>query len=266
MRHWRRRPPVGDTERAPALSDSWSCGRDTCSAGARPTSIVVRTETTSVNSRTAGSIATRSARGIVCAPSITSPRTVQCASTSPLTVPAALNARHSVMSCRTRRPRPAPSASRTASSRCRSAPLASSRFARLLHAMRRTRATAPSRTSSAVRACPTIASEREVTATDRSWFCAGYCVASCAAIVRSSAERSRGDIGLEAADGADVARRPATAGRVEIERRPDIRCPPGVDLRMLEIRREHRNDGEGQAAEHYRPADDAGIGAEGPAP
>ena len=49
----------------------------------------------------------------------------------------------SVSNCRTMRPRPAPSAARTAISRCRAVARASSRFATFAHAISSTSVTAP---------------------------------------------------------------------------------------------------------------------------
>ena len=76
--------------------------------------------------------------------------------------------RLSVNSCRTSRPCPAPSALRTAISRTRAAPRASSRFETLPQAMSRTKPTAPSRTSRSSRAPPTIPSISGVARSSRS--------------------------------------------------------------------------------------------------
>ena len=65
----------------------------------------------------------------------------QTDSINPVTPPTSASIRLSVSNWRTRRPRPAPSASRIAISFCRPVERASSRFATLAHAMRSTRPT-----------------------------------------------------------------------------------------------------------------------------
>ena len=55
--------------------------------------------------------------------------------------PAAESSSDSVSTCRTRRSRPAPSAMRTAISRCRAAPRASNKVATLVHASNKSRLT-----------------------------------------------------------------------------------------------------------------------------
>ncbi len=66
--------------------------------------------------------------------------------------------RLSVRNCRTRRPRPAPMAIRTATSRRRPSDFASTRFPTLATAIRSTSPTAASRIRSAVCTPPTISS------------------------------------------------------------------------------------------------------------
>jgi hypothetical protein len=82
------------------------------------------------------------------------------ATTSPSAPPATPSTTDSVSNWRTSRPRPAPIAERTASSRWRAAPRASNRFATLALAMRSTKPTAPTSTSSAGRTPATISSCR----------------------------------------------------------------------------------------------------------
>ena len=79
---------------------------------------------------------------------------LQVPTRSPSTPPHTASSRLSVSSCRTTRVRRAPRASRTAISRRRLDPRASSRFATLAQAMRSTKPTAASSTSSDVRMSP----------------------------------------------------------------------------------------------------------------
>ncbi|PYQ18393.1 MAG: hypothetical protein DMF81_25045 [Acidobacteria bacterium] len=76
------------------------------------------------------------------------------ASRTPRTPPARETSRLSVRSWRIKRPWLAPRACRTASSLARVAPLASSRFATLAHAISSTNTTAPIRTRSVDRVSP----------------------------------------------------------------------------------------------------------------
>ena len=117
-----------------------------------------------VNRMTVASTATASSRGIPCGLSDTRNATPHTASSSPSAPPASERITHSVSSWRTSRPRPAPSAARTAISDSRAAARASSRLATLAQAMSSTKPTAPSRTSTERRMSPTIAS------------CSGYVV------------------------------------------------------------------------------------------
>ncbi|HEX7085183.1 MAG TPA: hypothetical protein VF198_02385 [Vicinamibacterales bacterium] len=80
--------------------------------------------------------------------------TIQIASISPATPPASAIARLSASSWRTRRARLAPMAARTAISRSRSTPRASSRFAMLAQATSSSAATAVANRRSAGRTCP----------------------------------------------------------------------------------------------------------------
>ena len=87
--------------------------------------------------------ATSESRGSWPAESETSAFTPPRESTMPVTPPSSASTRLSVSSCRTMRPRPAPSAVRTAISRLRTVARASSSEATLTQAMSRTNATAP---------------------------------------------------------------------------------------------------------------------------
>ena len=111
-----------------------------------------------VNTRTLPSISSDAARGNVAGASDLKRRSSQPASTSPVPAPAIASRMLSVSSCRTMRHRAAPSAVRIASSRRRATLRASSRLATFAHAMSRTNATAPCRTSNVRRLLSTMIS------------------------------------------------------------------------------------------------------------
>ena len=77
---------------------------------------------------------------------------------APTAPPISASSTPSVRNCRSSRQRPAPSADRIANSFCRDSARASSRLARLAHAISSTNATAPCSTNSAVRMPPTRSS------------------------------------------------------------------------------------------------------------
>ena len=89
------------------------------------------------------------------------------ASASPAIAPSPASTRLSIRNCAINLPRPAPSAARTATSRRRTAPRDSSRFARLTHAISRTAADAPSSTISDVCVLPASSSRKGVTTAER---------------------------------------------------------------------------------------------------
>ena len=99
----------------------------------------------SANPSATGSTRACSSRGTPGGLAATTPVMNHCASTRPAAAAVSASTVLSVSSWRTMRPRPAPSAVRTAISRPRAAPRASSRFATLPHAIRSTSPTAPSR-------------------------------------------------------------------------------------------------------------------------
>ncbi len=100
-------------------------------------------------------------------PAAMSARTPHVAARIPHVPPARAKSALSASSCATRRPRVAPSAVRTASSRCRDAARASNMWATFAHAMSRTNETAARRTTSGVRMSPTTFSLRGSSTTSR---------------------------------------------------------------------------------------------------
>ena len=133
---------------------------DAFQAGRIPNAIPVNMEMAAVKATTRPSVPTPSRRGS--ASGIAASRTwvPQAASRIPHAPPASARTRLSVRICRTRRPRLAPSAVRTASSARRDDALARRRFARFAQAIRRTRPTAPARIHNGRRLSPTIPSSR----------------------------------------------------------------------------------------------------------
>ena len=137
------RPPIPDPPRAASFNASETPVRDDCSAGARPKATPVASVSSAANANTVASRPTSLTRGAFDGASETSPPTAQTPNTSPTAPPRPARSTLSVSSCRTTRARVAPSATRTASSRPRAEPRASSRFAMFAHAIRSTKPTAP---------------------------------------------------------------------------------------------------------------------------
>ena len=107
-----------------------------CSAGTIPNRTPTTADTATANAATRRSRRTSSSRGRFSGARASSPSTPHFAMTRPRTPPAVASTRLSVSSCVTRRARPAPSAVRTASSRRRPAPRASSSPATLAQAIK----------------------------------------------------------------------------------------------------------------------------------
>ena len=170
MRLWRT--PVPERPLASFSVDTRS-GFEVCSAGNRPNSRPVISETPIVKAMTrqsSGGMTTAAPlasvrRGMFPGTSISNPRTPAAPRARPRTPPHPASSTLSVSSWRTTRPRAAPIAERTANSRWRPAARASSRLATFAHAISSTSATAPNSTSSAVRTSPVVASRIGTTAT-----------------------------------------------------------------------------------------------------
>ena len=109
------------------------------SAGANPTSSPLTTTVARTNSKTRPSNVTASSRGSFEAPRMRSARTLTYAISAPKIAPTPHNMADSVSSWPTMRPRPAPRDTRTAISRARAAPRASSKLVTLTHASRSSR-------------------------------------------------------------------------------------------------------------------------------
>ncbi len=137
--------------RPPSFSVSWSDVRDTRSAGARPKSSPVKSDSSSVKPSTLPSMPMAVAGGRLLSLSDSSAGTPQSARRMPSAPPASARRTLSARSCRTRSAGEAPSATRTAISRARDAARASCRLATLAQAMSSTSPTAPRSTNIARR-------------------------------------------------------------------------------------------------------------------
>ena len=142
-----------------SFSITWRSPRELCSAGTSPKRTPVTSATVAVNSTTVPSMR-QIRRRAGCSPDSAPP--ARGCWRPPGTVrarrPPTASIRLSTSSPRTSTPRSAPSAVRIATSFCRDAARASSRFATFTHAMSSTSPTAPSSTSSAGRMFPVFAS------------------------------------------------------------------------------------------------------------
>ena len=167
----RRRPAPSEAVRAPSFNPSFTSVPTPYAAGARPSRIPVTVVTARVNSSTAGSTRMPSARGStrwLTRLSASADRYAMPSATAP---PTNASRRLSTRNCRISLARDAPSATRTAISRCRTAARASSRFARLAQVISRTHATAPSSTNMARRtSLPTTRSRNGTTSIAVPWL------------------------------------------------------------------------------------------------
>ena len=129
------------------LAWSWPARstRAPSSAGAIPKRTLVRSERPNVNASTRTSSPSGTGRVLAGSSKSASTRVVHCANTRPSTAPARARSRLSVSSCRTRRARLAPSATRNVTSLWRRLALTRNRFATFAQAMSRTNTTAPMR-------------------------------------------------------------------------------------------------------------------------
>jgi len=141
--------------RPPSRRSWFNSGRADCSAGARPASSPTIVVARLAIAATRQSSVTSDKRVSCSGATASRTSTPQPASIRPAAPPTHARSRLSTMSCRASRHVLAPSDARTASSRRRDRLRASIRPATLAQAIRRTHATAPSRTSSPVRTSTT---------------------------------------------------------------------------------------------------------------
>ena len=186
---WPVRPPL---PRLPSSLRAWMVsGFEACSAGARPNNTPVTTEIASANSIVVWSIRRPRSIGMSIGGTnamITS--MVQYAMATPSAPATAASAIDSVSSWRTRRPRLAPSDSRTATSRRRPTAFDSSRFATLAHAITSTITTSTDSTAStgaSAVAAPNGAAQVSTRRRRRPSLLLRYSLSSCAMIDVASA-------------------------------------------------------------------------------
>ena len=116
----------------------------------------------------------RCTAAIVCGTNVSRNRMTGMASASPARAPNPASTRLSIRNCVINRPGPAPNAARTATSRLRTAPRASSKLARLTHAINRTAPAAPRSTMRDMYVLPANSSRSGVTTAERA---SGTCCA-----------------------------------------------------------------------------------------
>ena len=144
------------TPPAPARSADVKSFPATCSAGSNPNARPVTIAISAVAASVVVSIEARAMSSTLWGARDRSSLMPTFAIARPTAAPQSESRTLSVMSCRTRRPRPAPSAVRTAISLSRAVARTSRRFATLAQAMSSTNATAPSMMSSGFRMSPTV--------------------------------------------------------------------------------------------------------------
>ena len=156
----RNRPDDPVTPRPACLSASFTSTCPACHAGLLPKSMLATTETPAAKSNTVQFTWMSARRGnpTCWAVACVSTRVPANASSSPSAQPADAMTPLSTSSWRTSAVRLAPSAARTAISRCRPMARASSKLATLAHAINRTSETAPIRKYSVARTEPTSCS------------------------------------------------------------------------------------------------------------
>ena len=148
-------PPAS---RPPSFNVSFRFKWEDWRAGARPNPIPVTMATNAVKISTLASMLIVCTCAIVAGMNVFSIRMPPTARSKPNPAPNTASKTLSVRNWRVTRERLAPSASRSAISFCRTAARASSRFATLAQAMRRTNPTAPSKMRSAGLMSPTTSS------------------------------------------------------------------------------------------------------------
>jgi hypothetical protein len=149
-----------------------------CRAGTEPNRRPVITDAKSVNPSTHSLPAGGFKRVISAGRRVLMAFRPHIATPSPSAPPLSASSRFSVSICRNRRRRLAPSAIRRATSFCREADLASSRFPTLAHAISKTNVTAPKSTTKTGLVLPTKFSASGSTNAPTPAFVSAYCWAS----------------------------------------------------------------------------------------
>jgi hypothetical protein len=181
-RDWRPSPVRADSFNAPFTSTPRACR-----PGARPTRMPHATDTAIVNAATRRSMPGVTKLGRETGLCLTSADTAARARSRPPAAPISVSTQLSVISWRSSRPRPAPSAVRRAISRRRASDRAMRRLATLAHAISSTKATAAIRVSSAGFSVPNSSTSSGLAWTARFSFVFGYSFSSCREMPSSSA-------------------------------------------------------------------------------
>ena len=252
------------SERAPARSVRSSDRAGTRRAGARPNRTPLASETPSANSSTRQSSPTSSARGRLPGQNATNGRRPIAARAIPSTPPETPSTRLSVRHWRTRRPRPAPSATRMASSRSRETARASMRLAMFTQAISSTRLTAPSSSHSVPRTSSTRRPER---VGDEDAALVGFRV-----LLREAAANQR-QLGLRLGElraGTDARQHPDAVSFAVLHVRGGVLTERSVQVEVVseqpEARGEDADDGVSFAVEDQRRAHGRRTGAEAALP
>ena len=175
------------TRPAPAAITARALVREARHIGAKPNSSPHSNAVAIVTARTTPSIRTCAKAGSDTPLIRTSAGVIQDASTNPPAAPAAANVRLSTTSWRTRREAEAPTASRIANSRDRSADRTSRRLATLTQPISRTNTDPPSRNHNGRRASTKYWLDNSAGRSEKFLFVAGFASAMCAPNAASSA-------------------------------------------------------------------------------
>ncbi len=186
-RRRRRLPPPSPAPDDPSFRPDEGFAPEAWKAGASPKATAATTQAPRAKSRTVVSRRISDTRGRSAGSQALSPFNPAKARPTPRAPPETARRMPSARNCRSRRARLAPSAVRMATSRARPLARASRRLATLAQAMAKTRPTAPSSTSSAVRTPETRLSARGTISTPQPSFSFGYSRASAACTDASSA-------------------------------------------------------------------------------
>ena len=176
-----------------SLSEWRTFDRIACTAGTSPNTSPVRIDTPTANTATGHASPMFCARGSAAALAALRSDTPHKATSNPAAPLTHARTTLSIRSCRKIRPRPAPSAKRSAISLRRPTPRASSRLATFAQAISRTSTTAPRSIRSAGRTFCTSRSCTGVTSTRTSRFDSGSWASSWRAIASISSRASSSD-------------------------------------------------------------------------
>ena len=173
-------------ERPPCFNASTRFTRVPVSAGAKPNSKAVASETASVNASTRQSMATDASCGIASTCIFVTLTSAALASSNPAAEPSNDSSKVSASSWRINPPRAEPSAARNASSRCRAEFRTSNKFARFTQAISKIKPTAPISRNSMGRSDPARVSSNFFSTTLTPWSTGCAAANASATTVRSA--------------------------------------------------------------------------------